>query len=559
MISPRLTNCKECANIPDLLRKIDCKLAELGNNLYNNVVFMLNRPIAVSEISELLVYKRILQHRFCDSHYAKDCNSISTEDIASKVIRLTAGCVPFCNEPTVCEITTCAIKPCPNPTTTTTSTSSTTTTSTSSTTTTTSTIYPDCRVEGCFTTPTTTTTSSTSTSTSSTTTTTTTNPITTTTTTTLIAVTGNSYFTFWSDTSGSMDSTIAVTAQIASVTGVKSLVSGILPAGSTTVQLSSGNQQNKVTVSAVSGDTTSKAYLCLVPGMEAIHPAIPAGTFIAVAGTTTFNLVDINGSPVATTADIVQGANGVITFNLTDAQKTADYQNPSNLRNLLQDFYATGGTEASGNTDRATNGSDEFEARVYWCHSGQERQIQMLSNKGLGDTIGPTGYFPDADNLVIMAFGDESGYGYNMDGGFGVSGPAWSTRASQTNSRIVDDIASVRTFVTNVENAKGNTNVYRAKFFHPEATSQYTLSTIKPLVSPEGLLNAGNNGVAVVASIGNVPASAYNSSTDNLVNYPSASPARFAWSADLDNNPANPEQYWYDEIRNTLISFGYGV
>ena len=32
MISPKLTNCKECANIPDLLRRIDCKIAELGNN-----------------------------------------------------------------------------------------------------------------------------------------------------------------------------------------------------------------------------------------------------------------------------------------------------------------------------------------------------------------------------------------------------------------------------------------------------------------------------------------------------------------------------------------------
>ena len=46
-----------------------------------------------------------------------------------------------------------------------------------------------------------------------------------------IPVTGNSYFTFWSDASGSMDDTIAVTAQIASVTGVKSLVSPTLPAG----------------------------------------------------------------------------------------------------------------------------------------------------------------------------------------------------------------------------------------------------------------------------------------------------------------------------------------
>jgi len=149
MISPKLTNCKECANIPDLLRKIDCKLAELGNNLYNNVVFMLNKPIANSEISQLLVYKRVLQHRFCDTHYAESCPTVSTEDIASKVIRLTAGCVPFCNEPTVCEITTCALNPCPNPTTTTTSTSSSSTTTTTTlapTTTTTTTL--NCNFSG---------------------------------------------------------------------------------------------------------------------------------------------------------------------------------------------------------------------------------------------------------------------------------------------------------------------------------------------------------------------------------------------------------------------------
>ena len=149
MISPRLTNCKECANIPDLLRKIDCKLAELGNRLYNNVVFMTSSSISPSDISQLLAYKRILQHRFCDTQYANNCPHISVEEIASKVIRLTAGCVPFCNEPTVCEITTCPITPCPNPTTTTTSTSSTsttTTTSTSSTTTTTTTL--NCNFSG---------------------------------------------------------------------------------------------------------------------------------------------------------------------------------------------------------------------------------------------------------------------------------------------------------------------------------------------------------------------------------------------------------------------------
>ena len=143
---------------------------------------------------------------------------------------------------------------------------------------------------------------------------------------------------------------------------------------------------------------------------------------------------------------------------------------------------------------------------------------------------------------------------------------AWETREVQTNARIKEDIGNLRDFVTDIEAAAGNTNIYRAKFFHPEATSTYTFSTIKPLVSPTGLLNAGINGADVLTSFNagqpgqpaQKPASAYGP-VDNVQDFPSASPARFAWSADLDNSPANPEQYWYDEIRNALIAFGYGV
>ena len=961
MLTPRLTNCQDCHKIPDLLKSIDCKLAELGNNMYNNVVFMLGRDVPAYTITQLIAYKRILTFKYCNPNYA---GSVCVNDIAGKVIRLTSGCVSRCNEPTVCEITTCCVTVVPNPSTTTTSTSSTSTTSTtststSSTTTTTTSIFPDCRVEGCFELVSTyelscvmysnssqdfiydvsnnTTTAvilnnneygdffanahtnvrlwkgnmyteivewipsatenvltrnrtitfkdgalgvtqnnngrwvylapvsnnlllttvqrnlSTndlvslditdnliydtdvttlfafdvyakclmytldnkiitvinsdgssqgdiilkqysypdgalevsqvlseidpnaqvnlfqdggklylseegggsfapedkvyevnlttyaltlvwdngpevtiqpfhsslqcnvnSLGTPQTTTTTTTSdtlvgclqfnytsslivdafwrdgvavptsgfeslrvqvpPFTGATTNTTgytlwneiplnsynvvfniggvdypmtydfedggigyvdvnpgkfrtntggdaapistqylfqfsktnlegvdntailsvfdeaagdsvlvtapgdcgpvdpdIPVTGNSYFTFWSDTSGSMDDTIGVTAQIASVTGVKSAVSGTQPAGQEKISLvSSTNANIRVTEQQGGiGDTASKAFLCIVDGMEAIHPSIPAGTFVEFSGfdpstnQPTFDLLDSGGISVALTADI--GSSGVVTFNLTDAQKSADYANTSNLRNLLQDFYATGGTEASGNTDRATNGSDEFEARVYWCHSGEERQIQMLSNKGLGGTIDGAGYFPNADSLVIMAFGDESGTGYNMDGEF-TTGTAWKNREVETNARIKEDIGNLRDFVTDIEAAAGNTNIYRAKFFHPEATSTYTFSTIKPLVSPTGLLNAGINGADVLTSFNagqpgqpaQKPASAYGP-VDNVQDFPSASPARFAWSADLDNSPANPEQYWYDEIRNALIAFGYGV
>jgi hypothetical protein len=955
MLTPRLTNCQDCHKIPDLLKSIDCKLAELGNNMYNNVIFMLGRDVPAYTITQLIAYKRILTFKYCNPNYA---GSVCVNDIAGKVIRLTSGCVSRCNEPTVCEITTCCVTVVPNPSTTTTSTSSTSTTtstSTSSTTTTTTSIFPDCRVEGCFELVSTfelscvmysnssqdfiydvsnnTTTAVTlnnneygdffanahtnvrlwkgnmfteivewipsaienvltrnrtivfkdgalgvtqnnngrwvylapvannlllttvqrslstndlvslditddvifdtdvttifafdvyakclmytldnkiitvinsdgssqgdvilkqysypdgalevsqvlpelsataqanlfqdggklyvseeggtppavdkvyeidlntygltlvwdndlviqplhsslqcnvnSLSTPQTTTTTTTSdtlpgclqfnytsnviqqstwrgpggqpvptvgqesltvskfvefagPTTNTTGYTNwnqvpdvpysvvfniggvdysmtyrledggigfedvnhgyfhtnsgtlftqktfqfskinqegvdnsailsvfdeaagdsvlvtaagdcstpdpdIPVTGNSYFTFWSDVSGSMDDTISVTAQIASVTGVKSITSGTQTAGQTQIRLlSSTNANIRVTEQQGGvGDTASKAFLCIVDGMEAIHPSIPSGTFVEYGGLDpatnqpTFDLLDSGGNSVALTADITF-ASGPITFNLTDAQKSIDYANTSNLRNLLQDFYATGGTEASGNTDRATNGSDEFEARVYWCHSGEERQIQMLSNKGLGGTIDATGYFPDADSLVIMAFGDESGTGYNMDGNF--SGHAWKIRDIQTNARIKEDIENLRDFVEDIETAAGNTNIYRAKFFHPKATGTYTFSTIKPLVSPTGLLNAGINGADVLTSFdagqpgqpAEKPASAYGPS-QNVQDFPSASPARFAWSADLDNSPTNPEQYWYDEIRNALIAFGYGV
>ena len=173
MLTPRLTNCQDCHKIPDLLKSIDCKLAELGNNMYNNVVFMLGRDVPAYTITQLIAYKRILTFKYCNPNYA---GSVCVNDIAGKVIRLTSGCVSRCNEPTVCEITTCCVTVVPNPSTTTTSTSSTSTTSTtststSSTTTTTTSIYPDCRIEGCFEELTTTTTTS---STSSTTTTTTT-------------------------------------------------------------------------------------------------------------------------------------------------------------------------------------------------------------------------------------------------------------------------------------------------------------------------------------------------------------------------------------------------
>ena len=119
MLSPRLTNCPECANIPALLKKIDCKLAELGNNLYNNISYMLNKPIPAGDILQLIAYRRILTYKYCNPNYV---NEYSVQMIASRVIRLTLGCVSKCNELERCLEEPCDVTIVLNPTTTTTTT-----------------------------------------------------------------------------------------------------------------------------------------------------------------------------------------------------------------------------------------------------------------------------------------------------------------------------------------------------------------------------------------------------------------------------------------------------
>jgi len=82
MLSPRLTNCVDCATIPSLLTDIDCKLKDLAKIEYNNLVFILNSRISGDVMSALLNYKRILTYKYCNPDYASD---YSVEDIASKV------------------------------------------------------------------------------------------------------------------------------------------------------------------------------------------------------------------------------------------------------------------------------------------------------------------------------------------------------------------------------------------------------------------------------------------------------------------------------------------
>ena len=82
MLTPRLTNCPQCADIPFLISEIDCKLSELSNNLYNNMVYLLNKSIDKETVFDLLQYKRILMYKICNPDYA---GKYSVNMIASKI------------------------------------------------------------------------------------------------------------------------------------------------------------------------------------------------------------------------------------------------------------------------------------------------------------------------------------------------------------------------------------------------------------------------------------------------------------------------------------------
>jgi len=82
MLSPRLTNCIECTTISALLSDIDCKLTEMANTYYNNIVFSLNLPAKGIVMLDLLNYKRILTYKLCNEDYALP---FTVQMIASRV------------------------------------------------------------------------------------------------------------------------------------------------------------------------------------------------------------------------------------------------------------------------------------------------------------------------------------------------------------------------------------------------------------------------------------------------------------------------------------------
>lgn len=87
MINPRLSNCDDCSNIEGLIEDINCKIVDLSNVAYNNIIYGFGKSTRFTLMYDLLNYRRILQYKAVNSDYLKN---VSVGDISNKV-RLLIG------------------------------------------------------------------------------------------------------------------------------------------------------------------------------------------------------------------------------------------------------------------------------------------------------------------------------------------------------------------------------------------------------------------------------------------------------------------------------------
>ena len=82
MLYSKLSDCVYCNDVSTLINDIDCKIIEVSKSLYNNTIYMLNKHMCLNNINKLLIYKRILLCKQCNSEYA---GKYTIEMIANKI------------------------------------------------------------------------------------------------------------------------------------------------------------------------------------------------------------------------------------------------------------------------------------------------------------------------------------------------------------------------------------------------------------------------------------------------------------------------------------------
>ena len=182
-----------------------------------------------------------------------------------------------------------------------------------------------------------------------------------------------------------------------------------------------------------------------------------------------------------------------------NAMKNAPYSNQHGLRKLLQDFYATGQTEAQGNTNTTTNGKDAYDSKVRirdysdLSTNPVERTWHCLNNGGAGFGTGASDPYPSASKVIMFAFQDEAN---------GVYHPASNFNTTSTTSQHDTDIGNLKTTITNLNSS--DAAFYRANVFQvATSTTGENLAFKQYLTAVKdgtGVYNAG--GLSGVSNVG---------------------------------------------------------
>ena len=214
------------------------------------------------------------------------------------------------------------------------------------------------------------------------------------------------------------------------------------------------------------------------------------------------------------------------------------------LKGVLQDLYATAGTEDEGNTDTATNGSDEYDDKVTITNDGSERSFSMIMNSDLTNN----GNFPsDASNVIVISFQDESTpYGHGNGQG--------NTLAASPNTNVTTDIASLRSSISTLNGT--NSGFYRGAFINIDGYANFQAFMTEMRLGTTNGWTATNSNLADLSSGSNATFTYEMNIVDGPGNAQNTTPAPFKPGSTTDR--FDQWQYYYLYwITHSLNTLGF--
>jgi len=272
------------------------------------------------------------------------------------------------------------------------------------------------------------------------------------------------------------------------VTAPYTVTLGSLPSNGTAVV----NADNTITYTHTSGADLldSFTYIVTIDGNCQAEATVTTNALSINSDTYIYIYFDASGSMNTTLADLRTLKDGA-------------------LKATLQDLYATGQTEGQGNTDTATNGSDDYDSHVTIVYEddndnntnwSNERTFAAVADPDVDDFIasGTQNNFPaDAGNVIVMVFQDEASAVYHDSRNSGTFDPINDNRTAGYNL----DMANLRTRVAALNNT--DANFYRGVVFHVEdvqGVAQYPFRAFLQAIQSGTGNYSGTNGLSDLMS-----------------------------------------------------------